>query len=433
MARFKTGALIILVILSSCLAVLLMMGQPVPGPPAPGEDIWFGPEPNLLEVSLPSRIYIVYSQDEALQVETYSRMYDDLTVTLAQIQYTSGTGGTEWTSGEYTKVIFPPGVLFRYDYQISREMLACWLKMFFETDFPFASIDSIFVPLEPGPVQFINSSTKEVWRLQVSLPWDVLELAITNPRDTLGYNFKAMIPGENFVVGHGVFEIEETEVMVVPAWYGEEVNFHALINSFYLASSLIQEPDGTEIYTDGQQALRIYPSGAVEYTIVGTSGESSLPIQKELMETSLRFISNHGGWPGSILPTELGVRSGQNIYLEFSSIGLGLPVVGDNIGLAVEMNGLAVSGYYRNLIKVRPDKVADYVEILPLSWHLAGPTTQVAKYFSEVDSEITDLALVYYWHQDRLVPTWRTWVDRQIIYVNAVDGRILNIREQAGR
>ena len=189
-----------------------------------------------------------------------------------------------------------PGILFRYDYQISREMLASWLKMIYEPYFPFAAIDSIFIPLEAVPVHFINSSTEEKWLMSVSLPREVLELAVTNPRDTFGYKWNALQPGDNFAAAVGVYDIAGPEVMVVPAWGHEEVDYDALVHSFYLTPSLIKEPDGTEIYTDGLQALRIYPSGAVEYTFAGYERDLSMPIQKDLVKASLRFVSAHGGW-----------------------------------------------------------------------------------------------------------------------------------------
>lgn len=427
MARFKTGLLIALVIISGYLATLLMSGQPVFGPPGPGGNVWFGPEPALFEASLPGRIYIIDAQEEVLLVETFSGMYDDLTTILALLQYESGGG--EWSPGEYNRAGFPPGILFRYDYQISREMLASWLKMIYETDFPFAAIDSIFIPLEAGPVHFINSSTEETWLLSVSLPREVLELAVTNPRDTFGYKWNALQPGDNFAAAVGVYDIAGPEVMVVPAWGHEEVDYDALVHSFYLTPSLIKEPDGTEIYTDGLQALRIYPSGAVEYTFAGYERDLSMPIQKDLVKASLRFVSAHGGWLGNTLLTELGVHPAQNVRLEFSSYGLGLPVLGDT-GVAIEMKGLAVSGYYRNLIAIRPDQIEDYVEILPLAQLLSSPSTQAAKFFSEARLEITDLALVYYLSGEQLIPAWRVWSKRQAIFVGAADGRILNIKEQ---
>lgn len=432
MAKFKSGLLLVLVAISVYQAAVLMSGHPAPGLPDPEGNTWFGPAPDLFEASLPGRIYVIDTGGEMRLVETFSTMYDDLTATLTQIQYEPGAGGTEWVAGDYAGEGFPPGVLFRYDYQISREMLSEWLLMFYETDFPFACIDSIFIPLESGPVQFINSSTKEVWYLRVSLPRSVIELAATTSRNTISFRWNAMEEGHYFSVGAGVYDIAGPEVMVVPAWDYDEVNIDAMIQSFYyLMPSLIQEPDGTKIFTDGLQALRIYPSGSIEYTYAGSERDTIMPTQRELAEAALRFTSLHGGWPKNTLPTELGILPAQNVRLEFSSFGLGLPVTGE-AALVMEMAGLTISGYQRNLIQVRTDVIEGFVEILPLSWHLSNSSTQIEMYLSEANLEVTDLALVYYLSGEQLIPAWRIWLGRQEIYVGAADGRILNVKEPVG-
>jgi len=432
MAKAKTILLIALVIISCFLANALMSGQPFSAPSGQNDLVWYGPEPGLHEVSLPGRIYIIGAQGEARLVETFSNIYNELVVTLGQIHYDYNLGGAEWSPGEYARTGYPPGVLFRYDYQISREFLASWLSMFYETDFPFVSIDSIFVPMERGPVQFINSTTREVWQLQVSMPWDVFYSAVVDPPDTLGYSWTPMKSGENYAAAPGVYEIADPEIIVIPDWYSEEINYDALLRSFYLEPALIQEPDGTEIYTDGLQALRIYPSGAVEYTVVSSQPSSTMPLQKGLVQTSLRFITAHGGWPGMALPTEVVIRPATLVRLEYVSFGLGLPVISDKAGLAIEMKGLSVSRYDRNLIRVRSDVIKGYAEIHPLSVLLSSMSTQASQYFTTVNQEISDLALVYYWKQGQIMPAWRVWVGRQVIYVGAEDGRILGLREQLG-
>lgn len=429
MAKFKTGLLLVLVAISIYQAAVLMSRHPAPVSPDPGSNAWFGPAPDLFEASLPARIYVIDSDGEIRLVETFSSMYDDLTATLAQIHYEPGAGGTEWALGDYIGEGFPPGILFRYDYLISREMLASWLMMFYESDFPFAGIDSIFVPLESGSIQFINSSTQEAWHLPVLPPQTVMELAVESPRNTIFDRWNALEEGVNYTVGAGVYEIDEPKLIAVPAWDREEVSIDALVHSFYLTPSVIQESDGTNIFTDGLQALRIYPSGAIEYTYTGTQRDISMPIQKELVEASLRFISVHGGWPRNMLPTELGVVPARNVRLEFSSFGMGLPVIGE-ASLVIEMDGLAVSGYQRNLIRVRADEIVNFVEILPLSRHLSNPSTQIAKFISETTLRVSDLALVYYMQGDQLFPAWRILAGRQEIYVGAEDGRILKMKER---
>lgn len=432
MPKLKTGLLVCLVIISILLAAALMTGKPTPAPGKQPEDIWFGSTPELHEVSIPNRIYLINAQGEIGLVETFSQMYLDLLMTFSQIQYRSARGGDVWTPGKYPTDTFPPGVLFRYDYQISRELLASWLTMFYDTDFPFASVDSIFVPLTPGPVQFINSTTQEVWQLNAALSWNVFERAVSEPEDVLGYRWAAMQSGDGYTAVPGVYELLRSEVLVVPGWTPEEINYNAVIRSFYLEPVLIQEPDGTEIYTDGLQALRIFPSGSLAYTVAPSLDGSAMPGQPGVMKTALSFLAAHGGWPGNTLPTYLGIEQAGDIRVEFTGYALGLPIFGTNTGIAIESNGARVSQYTRDLVWARPDVAVEYAEIKPLSWHFRDSETQAAKYFASVEAEIYDVALAYYWQQDQLIPVWKIWVGRQIIFVGAVDGRVINIRTPSG-
>lgn len=427
MARLKTVVLACLVITSVILSVLLISGRPGPSPQAHREEVWFGPTPALHEISLPGRMYIINYQQEAHLVQTFSRMYYDLIMAFDQIQY-GGDAGDLWTPGDYPDS-FPPGVLMRYDYQITRGLLASWLTMFYEVDFPFAAIDSIFFPLDRGPVQFINTASREVWQLQASMTWDVVERALTEPRDILDYTWTEMKSGENYSVAPGIFQLAGPEVMVVPGWVAEEISFDAVIRSFYLEPSLIQELDGTDIYTDGLQALRIFPSGALEYTTGRAQTGSSVPSQAGSLETALNFISSHGGWPGKMLPSFIGA-SPERVRLELSEFGFGLPITGEG-GIVVELEGAGVSHLTRKIIAVSSERDVEYVEIKPLSTHLTAET-QAAQLFARTDGEITDIALAYYFYQEQVIPVWRVWVGGEIISVGATNGRIINVRSLSG-
>jgi len=429
MATIKTGVLACLVLTSIVLSAMLMSGQTVPEQITPPDEVWFGPGPDMHEVCRPGRVYIIPSRGNVLLLETFSGMYTDLTRAFSQIQFEIDSGSDLWTPGEFINN-YPPGVLFRFDYQISRELLARWLTMFYETDFPFAGVDTIFIPLDRGPVQFINSSSMEVWQLQASLAWNVFQRAADEPRDNLSYSWKAMEPGQHYSVAPSVFEIARPEIMAVPGWSMEDINITAVIRSFYLEPALIQEPDGTEIYTDGQQALRVYPSGALEYNIAHLP-DSPPPGQDEVIERAVEFIASHGGWPGNVLPTSLGVQQADRVRLEFSPFDLGLPVLEMKPGIVIELEGQEVSYYARELVRAKANEIVRYAEVKPLSWHLSSPGTQAAQYFT-AKMVITDLALAYYWHQDNLVPVWRVWVGRQVVTVGAEDGRILHVRTTSG-
>jgi hypothetical protein len=419
-----------------------MAGQAVPGRQDQYEEVWFGPPPGLHEVALPGRVYTLNTNGDIYLVETFSGMYTDLVVALGQIEY-AGVEGEVWAPGEYRSFpwgnhedTFEEGVLYRFDFQISRGLLASWLTKFHEHDLPFETVNNIFVPSGGGPVQFINSDSRETWELQSSLAWSsVIETAVSDPRDVLAIKWVPMESGENYTVSPGVFQPLRPVLLPVPSWFREEINYSSLIRSFYLEPALtrlIQEPDGAEIFTDGFQALRIYPSGALEYTVVRYQTGTFIPGQAGMVETSLDFVTSHGGWPSNMLVTHMGIKPGGMVRMELSSYGLGIPLMGSNIGIAVELDGLAISHYNRDLIYAQSNILHDNVEIRPLSWLLSDPTTQAAQLLATLEDEITDLSLIYYWQQEQVFPVWRIWMGRQIVFIGATDGRILNVRTPSG-
>lgn len=431
MVRAKAGLLASLVICSLALSALIIFGQPVPNSGSRGTGPWFGPKPGLHEISLPGRIYICSPNQGAILIETLSQTYSDLVLTLGQMEYGSEKGGDVWVTGEYTSDSITPGVLFRYDYQISRGLLANWLTMFYETDFPFAAIDSIFVPLDGGPVKFINSATGVLWQLQADLPLSVFQQAAAEPRNPAAYPMAVMGHGETYSVAAGIFDLVEAQEIAVPACQLEEVRTEDIIHSFFLNPSIIQEADGTETYTDGFGALRIFPSGALEYTS-GRQGQGAVFWdQPQLMQATIDFLVAHGGWPGNMLPVYLSNRPGESVSLEFCSFSKGLPITGENVGIAVEFQQDQVSDYQRHLALAAEEAVEIYAEIKPLAWHLASDS-QAGQFFAEGNKHISDLALAFYWQQDRLIPVWRVWTGNQVVHVAASDGRILQIKIQLG-
>lgn len=431
MIKVKAGLLASLVICSIVLSSLIIFGQPVPKTGDKGAGPWFGPKTGLHEISLPGRIYICNSDKKVVLIETLSQMYSDLVLTLGQMEYGSEKGGDVWVTGEYDSDSITPGVLFRYDYQISRGLLATWLTLFYETDFPFAAIDCIFVPLDGGPVKFINSATGVLWQLQADLPLSVFQQAAAEPRNPAAYPMAVMENGKTYSVAAGVFDLAEPRQLAVPACQLEEIRTEEIIQSFFLHPSIIQEADGTETYTDGFGALRVFPSGVLEYT-AGVQGQGAVFLdQPQLMQSTVDFLHAHGGWPGNMLPVYLSNRPAESVRLEFCSFALGLPITGENVGIAVEFQQGQVSGYQRHLAVPAEETLETYGDIQPLAWHLASDS-QAGQFFAEENKIIADLALAYYWQQNRLIPIWRVGTGNQIVYVAASDGRILQIRTQLG-
>lgn len=431
MIRVKTALLISLVICSIVLSALIIFGQSIPEGTDKVRQPWFGPKPGLHETSLPGRIYIYYSEDESVLVETFSQMYSHLVLTMGQMDYSSAKGGDVWVTGEYNGDSLSSGVLFRYDYQISRGLLAKWLPHFYETDFPFAAIDGIFVPVDGGPVKFIDSHSGVLWQLQADLPLLVFQQAADESRNPIARPMTLLESTEAYAVAPGVFDLAAVQNVSVPPCHREELRTDEIIRSFFLTHSIIQEADGVKTYTDGFGALRIFTSGMMEYT-AGTQGNEAVFLdQPQLMQSSINFLSAHGGWPGSMLPVYLS-NFGDSVRLEFASFAKGLPIAGDKVGIALEFQQGQVSSYQRQLVVETETVTEALAEARPLGQHLASET-QVGKFFTEGSKRISDLAPVFYLQQNRLIPAWRVATGDEFVYAAAGDGRILHISPLGGQ
>ncbi len=432
MIRVKTALLSSLVICSIVLSALIIFGEPISEGTDKVGQTWFGPKPGLHETSLPGRIYIFNPEEEAVLVETFSRMYSHLVLTMGQMDYSSAKGGDVWVTGEYNRNSLSSGVLFRYDYQISRGLLAKWLTLFYETDFPFAAIDGIFVPLDGGPVKFIDSHSGVLWQLQADLHLLVFQLAAEESRNPSAGPMALLESTEVYDVAPGVFDLAAIQKISVPPCYREDAKTDEIIRSFFLTHSIIQEADGVKTYTDGFGALRIFASGMMEYT-AGTQGNGAVFLdQPQLMQSSINFLSAHGGWPGSMLPVNLSYL-GDSVGLEFASFAKGLPIVGENVGIAMEFQQGQVSSYQRYLVvETETEAETEFAEARPLGQHLATET-QVGQFFAEGRKKISDLAPVFYLQQNRLIPAWRVATGDEVVYAAAGDGRILHISTLGGQ
>lgn len=426
MTRAKSILLASLVICSIVLAALIIFGQAAPRGgemhPAP----WFGPKPSAHEISLPGRIYLL--GEEPVLVETLSKTYSNLVLTLGQMGH-SIEGGDNWATAEFSENDISTGVLFRFDYPVSRGVLANWLQKFYETEFPFAAIDNIFIPLEGGPVKFINSSTGMMWLFQVDLPEAVFQQAVAEPGNVALSALKAMVDGDTYRVAPGVFDLAQPGSFTFPGGQFEKVDIDEIIQSFFLNPSIIRETDGTVTYTDGFGALQVFPSGLLDYTASRLEQGEAMLDQQKLVQLALDFLHTHGGWPGNMLPVFFTSTAAEPPRLEFATFARGLPITGEETGITVEMLNGRVSGYRRHLLRATPETAQ--AQVNPLSI-LLETDCQVSQLFAPGEKTIQDLALVLYWQQKRLVPAWRIRVQGQIIFAAADDGRIFQVKALRG-
>ncbi len=443
MAEIKTTLLVLLVAASIVLSVVLMVGQALPGTTADYQPVYFSPKPEIADISLPSRIQLVQPDGEINQVKTFSETYTNLIIGLSQLTYGAVGQGEVWRLSEQLPSPYAPGVLFRFDYPVSKVLLSSLLSNFHAADFPFETFDIIFVPYglsqdadqaeveqqQFGEVFFINEEEKEAWVLTGNLSQTLFQGIIESPTEVLDVSFVVMQPGAAYNVAPRVFDAAEAYTFQLPLFQGEDIDRTALVRAFNLDSSitrLIQEMDGAELFTDGIQALRIFPSGELEYTAVTRQPGGLVPSLADAIDRALDFVTIHGGWPGDMLLSQVNVLPGDQLRLDFVTVGLGLPLYGDHTGITVVLEGLSVSCYRRNLVFVQTRGSSLTYEVLPLSLLLEDTSTEAYNRVSNLDKQIQDVSLGLYWHQEAPHVVWRVEFDSGILLVSAQDGNILD-------
>ena len=119
---------------------------------------------------------------------------------------------------------------------------------------------------------------------------------------------------------------------------------------------MIKERDSAVIFTDGRQGLRVYPSGASEYTSAQTlppKGELTFP---EALRQAVEYIAVHGGWPPQAYL--VGNRTvDAATALEFTYRLAGLPLEGQP-PLQITLNSAGVISFQRWMWEPSDDQVA---------------------------------------------------------------------------
>ncbi len=442
MAKAKTIFLVLLVATSVVLSVTLMIGQVFPGGVPEHQPVYFSPRPDIGELSIPSRIQVVGLEGQINQIQTFSETYTTLVISLSQLDYGAVDEGEVWSLAEQLPSPYAPGVLFRFDYPLTRGLLAGLLSNFHTADFPFDTVDMIFVPYgvsqdtdqqdtdqqQFGQVFFINEEEQEAWVLTGNLTRTLYQNIVTSPAEVLDIEFTVLQPGATYDVAPRVFDAATTYTIQIPPFQREDIDRSALVRAFNLDSSitrLIQEMDGAELFTDGLQALRIFPSGELEYTVAKRQHEGLIPAQRDAIDASLDFVTKHGGWPGDILLSQVSPLPGGQTKLHFTTVGMGLPLYGTHTGINITMDGLSVSYYGRNLFFVERDEYQDTYEVRPFSVLLEDASTAVSQRISALDETIQDLSLGFYWRHQTLHVVWRVSLENGFLLVSARDGSIL--------
>lgn len=118
----------------------------------------------------------------------------------------------------------------------------------------------------------------------------------------------------------------------------------ALVRSFFADMSVVRrivERDGTVMYTDGVQLLRVYPNGRVEYSRPEPADQAGSASFSDSLDEALAFVAVHGGW---LVDTAV-VQASQDQSANHLGFGLefaGLPIVEQQPPLQVSLNAHGV-------------------------------------------------------------------------------------------
>jgi regulatory protein YycH of two-component signal transduction system YycFG len=135
----------------------------------------------------------------------------------------------------------------------------------------------------------------------------------------------------------------------------ESISEERLASNFFADFSVIrriEERDGTVIYTDGQQGLRIYDNGAIEYNLPVSREQRKTQSLYEAFKTAIDFIATHGGWPKDAYLASYEVKSepsGPTYFFRFKIRVNGFRIINFNDFMNVTVEGNQVKNYYRNI------------------------------------------------------------------------------------
>lgn len=188
----------------------------------------------------------------------------------------------------------------------------------------------------------------------------------------------------------------------------------------FSATRKIEEKDGAVVYTDGNRGLRIYPSGALEYSRPLTGGLKAGFDFYEALKIAANFINTHGGWPQDVYLSGYKVAQNQRTTYTFNfNIRIrGLPLLSNSEYLTVTVEENQVSRFFRNIVK--ENKVL--YEVQPIS-PIQALDAAIAAFNLK---EITSLKLSYLVFDYEMIPVWTVETRSGRIFINAKNGMAVN-------
>ncbi|HHV18717.1 MAG TPA: hypothetical protein GXZ27_07650 [Thermoanaerobacterales bacterium] len=184
----------------------------------------------------------------------------------------------------------------------------------------------------------------------------------------------------------------------------ESISEERLASNFFTDFSVIrriEERDGTIIYTDGQQGLRIYDNGAIEYNLPVSREQRKNQSLYEAFKTAIDFVAAHGGWPKDAYLDSYEVKNeslGPTHTFRFKIRVNGFRIINFNDFMNVTVEGNQVKNYYRDVsLSTKQEGILDLMT--PVEALNAAVSTKNIKV-------VNDIYPGYMIEDEQLKPAW---------------------------
>jgi regulatory protein YycH of two-component signal transduction system YycFG len=242
---------------------------------------------------------------------------------------------------------------------------------------------------------------------------------------------------EGCTIAPGIYvPAEELQLPVMWATV-ENLPAESVASTFFVDMSLvrkIKERDEAVIYTDGQRALRLYPSGALEYNFPSLQEKTATLSFPTAWERGRLFVEQHGGWPPEIRAGEVAGEvhdGGQHIRINYYQYQKGIPLRLPEPALSLYVNSGGVVVYERLVVTpylaLPPHPLVDPQELLEDA--VRGQDQEGEGNRAEV--VVTDISLAYFGRPEGgkeyiLEPAWIIEIDGEQFFYAAQTGKPLS-------
>jgi len=197
-----------------------------------------------------------------------------------------------------------------------------------------------------------------------------------------------------------------------------------IISNLFINMSVVREINensGFIVYTDGIRSLRFHKSDFIEF--YNTSTDNNLSDQNASLNFALNFLSQTGISLNKIhLATIKKLNNNYEFYFNYNA-NLPLRVLdkyADYYPIVVKINGGDVKYAFIKLLNLYPGGY--YADQILSPEKILKDISETLK----IKMPIDNLKLVYLYKDNHLIPSWELKKDKNIYYINAFDGKLID-------